>query len=256
MVAAVLEAAADPEISPMEPGPLADPDSGRVADGRGPGPGLDRATGPAGTSTPPGPSATRPAGAVLGYVSLHDLEPRHLSGEVGYWVLPAARGRGVGRRAVAAASGYGFGALGLNRIELFHAVDNPSSCGVALGAGFALEGVAREAYRYGDGLLHDDHMHARLRERPAPRLTPLRVTKLGVTPTCPSSLVTVSGGQARAASSRARPSPRPVTTTEDRPSHPAISWSSAASSSAVCPGAPGLRGRGLDEQRAARPGRP
>ena len=102
------------------------------------------------------------SGTVLGYVSLHDLQRRHLSGEVGYWVLAGARGRGVGRRAVAAACGYGFGALGLNRIELFHAVDNPSSCGVATGAGFALEGIARQAYRYGDDLLHDDHMHARL----------------------------------------------------------------------------------------------
>jgi len=107
-------------------------------------------------------------GDVLGYVSLHDLNEWHLSGEVGYWVLPGARGRGVGRRAVSAAVGYAFGALALNRIEIFHAVDNPSSCGVATGAGFALEGVARQAYRYGDGVLHDDHMHARLAQDPDP----------------------------------------------------------------------------------------
>jgi RimJ/RimL family protein N-acetyltransferase len=102
------------------------------------------------------------SGTALGYVSLHDLREHHLTGEVGYWVLPAARGRGGGRLAVAAAAGYGFGALALNRVELFHAVDNPASCGVATGAGFVLEGVARQAYRYGDGALHDDHMHARL----------------------------------------------------------------------------------------------
>ena len=31
-----------------------------------------------------------------------------------------------------------------------------------------LEGVARQAYRYGDGVLHDDHMHARLASDPPP----------------------------------------------------------------------------------------
>jgi RimJ/RimL family protein N-acetyltransferase len=108
------------------------------------------------------------SGEPLGYVSLHHLQEGNETGEVGYWVLPTARGRGVGRRSVAAAAGYAFGALELNRVELFHAVDNPASCGVATGAGFALEGIAREAYRYGDGHLHDDHMHARLARDPYP----------------------------------------------------------------------------------------
>ena len=72
-------------------------------------------TGRTGRSTPPGRVCDATSGHVLGYVSLHDLEPRHLSGEVGYWVLPEARGRGVGGASVAAAVGYAFGALGLNR---------------------------------------------------------------------------------------------------------------------------------------------
>lgn len=167
MAAAVLEAAADPEIRRWNTVTLGEPDSGEsLTDEDLARAWIRRRSGWDQHATWAACDAT--SGAVLGYVSLHDLEPRHLSGEVGYWVLPAARGRGVGRRAVAAASGYGFGALGLNRIELFHAVDNPPSCRVALGAGFALEGVAREAYRYGDGLLHDDHMHARLRSDPPP----------------------------------------------------------------------------------------
>ncbi|HYN75396.1 MAG TPA: GNAT family N-acetyltransferase [Candidatus Limnocylindria bacterium] len=109
------------------------------------------------------------SGNVLGYVSLHDLNPTHRSGEVGYWVLPAARNHGVGRRAVAAACRYGFGALGLHRIELFHAVENVASCRVAEGAGFLFEGISRQAYRYGDDIFHDDHNHARLASDPDPR---------------------------------------------------------------------------------------
>lgn len=110
-------------------------------------------------------------GDLLGYASLHDLQERHLSGEVGYWVLPVARGRGVARRAVSATARFGFSVLGLNRIQLYHAVDNPASCAVASGAGFAVEGLARQAYRYGDGLLHDDHLHARLASDPDPSQT-------------------------------------------------------------------------------------
>ncbi len=111
------------------------------------------------------------SGEAIGYVSLHNLNAAQSSGEVGYWVLPEARGRGVASAAVRAAAGYGFGALGLHRIELFHAVDNPDSCRVAERAGFGYEGTSRQAYRYGDGTFHDDHQHARLASDPDPLAT-------------------------------------------------------------------------------------
>jgi RimJ/RimL family protein N-acetyltransferase len=109
------------------------------------------------------------SGEVLGYASLHDLTQVHSSGETGYWVLPGARGRGVGRRILSAVAGFGFGALDLVRIDLYHAVENPASCAVAVASGFVLEGVTRQSYRYGDGLLHDEHLHARLTTDPALR---------------------------------------------------------------------------------------
>jgi RimJ/RimL family protein N-acetyltransferase len=108
------------------------------------------------------------SGDAIGYVSLHQLNPNQLSGEVGYWVLESARGQGVASAAVRTVARYGFDALGLHRIELLHAVDNPASCRVATSAGFRPEGVARQAYRYGDGTFHDDHMHARLATDPDP----------------------------------------------------------------------------------------
>ena len=107
-------------------------------------------------------------GALLGSVSLYHLDAANLSGQVGYWVLPEARGHGVATGAVRAAAGFAFGALGLVRLELFHAVENPSSCRVAEAAGLRLEGVHRSSYRYGDGLLHDEHCHARLADDPVP----------------------------------------------------------------------------------------
>jgi RimJ/RimL family protein N-acetyltransferase len=106
------------------------------------------------------------SGLLVGSITWHHLDATNSSAEAGYWVAPAARGRGVGRRALRAATGFGFDVLGVERLQLFHAVDNPASCGVAHSAGFALEGTTRSSYRYGDGDLHDEHLHARLASDP------------------------------------------------------------------------------------------
>ncbi len=99
---------------------------------------------------------------VLGAVSLFKIDLDQGDAEVGYWVAPWGRGRGVAASAVRSAAAYGFGALVLRRLHLFHAVENPASCGVARKAGFLLEGTLRESYRYADGRFHDEHLHARL----------------------------------------------------------------------------------------------
>ena len=102
------------------------------------------------------------AGAVLGYVSLHRISTANACGEAGYWVMPGARGSGVAGRALDVMARFAGDTLGLERVELFHAVENRGSCRVAVKAGFALECVRRKGYRYPDGLLHDEHLHARI----------------------------------------------------------------------------------------------
>jgi RimJ/RimL family protein N-acetyltransferase len=111
-------------------------------------------------------------GALLGSVSLHRINPHNQDAAIGYWVVPAARGRGIAARAVHAVTQWAFEALDLHRIELCHAVANEASCRVAAKAGFALEGTLRESYRYGDGRRFDEHLHARLVTDPAPALLP------------------------------------------------------------------------------------
>jgi RimJ/RimL family protein N-acetyltransferase len=100
---------------------------------------------------------------LLGNVSLWrvDLADQRTAA-VGYRTAPWARGQGVATAAVRAVTGWAFGALGLERIELPHAVENPASCRVAEKAGFALEGTMRGAFRAEDGTRHDEHLHARL----------------------------------------------------------------------------------------------
>lgn len=101
---------------------------------------------------------------LLGGIALHQLDATNSRCEVGYWVAPAARGCGVASRAVRAATTYAFDQLGVARIVLYHAVENPASCGVARRAGYPLEGTLRHGYRYPDGALHDEHLHARVRD--------------------------------------------------------------------------------------------
>jgi RimJ/RimL family protein N-acetyltransferase len=103
-----------------------------------------------------------PDGVVVGAVSLHHLDDAMRTGEIGYWMLPASRGRGIGAAAVDAAARYGFDSLGLVRLELYHAVENVASCRLAERCGFAHEGTARQSFVYGDGLRHDEHLHGRL----------------------------------------------------------------------------------------------
>ena len=104
-----------------------------------------------------------PDGELVGSVSLFQFEPASDHCQLGYWTSPSNRGRGVAARAVRCATEFAFTTLGLERIAVFHAVENSASCRVALKSGFALEGTTRKSWRYADGALHDEHVHARLR---------------------------------------------------------------------------------------------
>jgi RimJ/RimL family protein N-acetyltransferase len=99
---------------------------------------------------------------LLGSISVHRIDRDQDDAEIGYWIAPAARGRGLAGLAVGAACRWAFTDLGLHRIQLFHAVDNVASARVAEKAGFTCEGRLRRSHRYGDGLRHDELLWARL----------------------------------------------------------------------------------------------
>jgi RimJ/RimL family protein N-acetyltransferase len=105
-------------------------------------------------------------GEVVGRVAVRDVNLQGGHGEVGYWVLPAARGSGVAARALQEVSRWALDDLGLHRLELGHAVENLASCRVAGKAGFRLEGTLHKALLHTDGW-HDMHLHGRTSERPA-----------------------------------------------------------------------------------------
>ncbi|GAB2593335.1 acetyltransferase [Paractinoplanes abujensis] len=64
--------------------------------------------------------------------------------QIGYWMDPAARGRGVATAAVRALCGWGFGPLGLGLIEWRAEVGNHASRRVAEKAGFRFEAILRQ----------------------------------------------------------------------------------------------------------------
>jgi RimJ/RimL family protein N-acetyltransferase len=107
-------------------------------------------------------------GALIGQVSLHHISAESGSAEIGYWLTQRGRHRGIGAAAVAAVTRFGFDILEIVRIELFHAVENEASCRLASRVGYLVEGTARQSYVYGDGLRHDEHLHARLATDPDP----------------------------------------------------------------------------------------
>ncbi|HLI59623.1 MAG TPA: GNAT family N-acetyltransferase [Solirubrobacteraceae bacterium] len=105
-------------------------------------------------------------GSLLGSISLMRFAWPDRRGEVGYWLGAPARGCGHATRATRLICAWGLRELGLERIELLAATENPRSQAVAERAGFTREAVLR-AYSAGSepgtrldmvcfGLLADD----------------------------------------------------------------------------------------------------
>ena len=109
----------------------------------------------------------RESGLFVANVSLFAIDVEHATAKIGYRVLPDARGRGVGREALAAVAAWAITERGLARVQLEHAIANPASCRVAEAAGFRLEGTLRSAYAV-DGRRYDEHVHGRLASDPLP----------------------------------------------------------------------------------------
>jgi RimJ/RimL family protein N-acetyltransferase len=92
------------------------------------------------------PLAIADAGSLefLGSIGLYRINEHHRRGEVGFWLLPSARGRGLAARAVKLVTGWAFESLGFDRVELTTAPDNAATRRLAARLGFVEEGVMSE----------------------------------------------------------------------------------------------------------------
>ncbi|MGK5738487.1 GNAT family N-acetyltransferase [Micromonospora sp. URMC 103] len=111
---------------------------------------------------------------LLGAVGLSQVVPYRGQAEIGYWVTPRARGRGVALAATRALTERAF-ATGTARVELLTHEENTASQRVALAAGFQFEGVRRAANPSRGGGRQDLLAWVRLADDPpgpAPRPLP------------------------------------------------------------------------------------
>ncbi|WP_151526740.1 GNAT family N-acetyltransferase [Serinicoccus kebangsaanensis] len=110
--------------------------------------------------------------AMVGLVGV-TVDVANRSGWVFYWMHADHRGRGLTTRAVATVCDRLL-AGALDRLELGHRVDNPASGGVAVAAGFVVEGRERGKFLV-DGERVDVLTYGRLVGDPASGLPPLEV---------------------------------------------------------------------------------
>ncbi|GGL89941.1 GNAT family N-acetyltransferase [Micromonospora yangpuensis] len=111
---------------------------------------------------------------LLGAVGVNNPVPARQQGEIGYWVAPWARRRGVATAATRLLARQAFGA-GAARLELLTDAENTASQRVALAAGFRPEGVRRAAAPLPGGGRRDLLAWVRLADdpdEPTPRVLP------------------------------------------------------------------------------------
>ncbi|MFI0242747.1 GNAT family N-acetyltransferase [Streptomyces sp. NPDC016845] len=99
-------------------------------------------------------------GAPLGRMALRAMNPEEGFAEIGYWMLPEARGQGVAPRALRTLTEWAW-EKGFHRLEIHHSTRNEPSCRVALKAEYELEGTRRSSALHTDGW-HDMHVHVRI----------------------------------------------------------------------------------------------
>lgn len=97
---------------------------------------------------------------LLGNITIMGLDgPNTGSGEIGYWVHPDARGRGVMKEATQLLVHYALDEMNLHRLSLLAATANTASNKVAVNAGFRLVGTETRAEPLGDGSFADMNVY-------------------------------------------------------------------------------------------------
>jgi RimJ/RimL family protein N-acetyltransferase len=81
-------------------------------------------------------------GVIFGGGTLHHLDPKRSVIEIGYWLYPRARGRGIATKVARALAEYAF-TLGIQRVAAYVEVGNVPSERVLERAGFTREGIIR-----------------------------------------------------------------------------------------------------------------
>lgn len=96
--------------------------------------------------------AENASGRAVGWIGANRPDPTHRRADIGYWLLGAARGRGLAGRAGGLFVPWLMDALGLVRLEAVIAPENHASQRVVERLGFTLEALLRAYMVFPEGL--------------------------------------------------------------------------------------------------------
>ena len=86
-----------------------------------------------------------------GVISLHTINIKNHTAELGYWIEKSMRGKGIGTTATRMITDYGFVTMGFRRIDALADVDNVASQKLLMSAGLDREGILRNKVTREDG---------------------------------------------------------------------------------------------------------
>jgi len=86
-----------------------------------------------------------------GVISLHTINIKNHTAEIGYWLEKSMRGKGIGTIAAKMITDYGFRTLGFRRIDGLADVENTASQKLLTSAGYQKEGILRNKVTRDDG---------------------------------------------------------------------------------------------------------
>jgi ribosomal-protein-alanine N-acetyltransferase len=98
-------------------------------------------------------------GRLIGTCGFGSWQPEHRRAEIGYALARPYWGQGLTPEAVRAVFGYGFGRMGLNRIQATCMVENVASARVMEKVGMRFEGILRQ-FVFRRGVYEDLNMYA------------------------------------------------------------------------------------------------
>ncbi|WP_338126846.1 GNAT family protein [Dickeya oryzae] len=85
----------------------------------------------------------RNTGVLLGSIATNSISKAYRLGNIGYWVRQSAQGQGVVPEALREVVPFGFGTLGLTRLEIIAEEENHASRQVVEKVGAHFEGLLR-----------------------------------------------------------------------------------------------------------------
>lgn len=100
---------------------------------------------------------------ICGLIGLHFSDRANHRTEIGYWLLPEYRGKGLATHAVRYLCEWAFYKKGFNRIQIRCAVDNQPSNAIPKRLGFNLEGTERDGELLSSGKYTDIHVYSILK---------------------------------------------------------------------------------------------